>query len=148
MSFGDDADAFDSVDGRHPDLVTEINMVPLIDVMLVLLVIFLVTIPVLTHNVNIQLPKASSQPSIASTDVVVSLDEKGQLHWNKTPINNNELTEKLTQLHKVSTMSSSAIHIRADRNTPYEKVAELMSKATRLGISKIGFVTEPDAMSG
>ena len=120
----------------------EINMVPLIDVMLVLLVIFIVTAPLLTHSVKIDLPQASSQPDQTKPDhIELSIDGKGDLFWNGDAMPRDELDAHLAQAsHK---QPQPELHLRADKTTQYQTIAEVMSAAARAGVTKIGFVTEP-----
>lgn len=139
MAFG----GFDSGGDQKP--MAEINMVPLIDVMLVLLVIFIITAPLLTHSVKIDLPKASSNPNITKPEhVQLGIRQDGRLFWN------GELTEK-ADLRKRMSQSAALnpqpeIHIRADRLVPYENVARVMSMASKAGLNRIGFVTDPSAV--
>jgi Biopolymer transport protein len=125
--------------------VAEINMIPLIDVMLVLLVIFMITAPMLTHTVKIDLPKASSQPQQASHDEPINLaiDSEGKLFWNQEAISRNQLQQKLAQLAVEA--ETAELHIRADKKAAYQFVAETLADAAKAGVSHIGFVSEPDA---
>ena len=124
--------------------LAEINMIPLIDVMLVLLVIFIVTAPLLTHAVKVDLPKATSAPNLTKPkNVQLAIDAATQLFWNGTPIEAEELDRRLKAAAALSPQPE--LHLRAERTTPYEKVAEVMSAAARAGLSRIGFVTEPKA---
>jgi biopolymer transport protein ExbD len=119
-------------------------MVPLIDVMLVLLVIFMVTAPLLTHAVKVELPKASSTAQTSKVeDVQLSINKDGQVFWNAQPVDAAALSERLQAA--AQRQPQPALHIRADRSTPYEKVAQAMSEAARQGLTRIGFVTEPGA---
>jgi len=136
MAFG----TLDSRDDQGP--VAEINMVPLIDVMLVLLIIFIVTAPLLTHAVKVDLPQASSEPNLMEPDAVeLSIDAAGRLHWNSEAVSPQELTVRLQATAARAPIPE--LHLRVDRTTPYERVAEVMSEAARMGMTKIGFVTEP-----
>ena len=122
--------------------MAEINMVPLIDVMLVLLIIFMVTAPLLTHAVRVDLPKAASQANPSRHDnIQVALDDRGQLFWNGEELDAARFSERLRIAGQQS--APPELHIRADRRTPYEKVAQVMSDASRAGLSRIGFVTDP-----
>jgi biopolymer transport protein ExbD len=110
--------------------------------MLVLLVIFIVTAPLLTHAVKVDLPKASSAPSLTKPDnVQVAIDGAGQVYWNGEAVAPKALTEQLRGAAALSPQPE--LHLRADRTTPYEKVAEVMSASARAGLTRIGFVTEP-----
>jgi biopolymer transport protein ExbD len=124
--------------------LTEINMVPLIDVMLVLLIIFIVTAPLLTHAVKVDLPKASSSANQTKPDnVQLAIDAAGQLYWNGEAVDSPAF--ELLLKKSAELQPQPEIHIRAERTTPYEKVAQVMSEAARNGLSRIGFVTEPTA---
>lgn len=136
MSFG----SMDTSEDNAP--LAEINMVPLIDVMLVLLVIFLVTAPLLTHAVKVELPKASSSPHVSKPEnVQLSVDAAGLVYWNGQMVDAAGLQERLGAV--AALQPQPELHIRAERTTPYEKVAQLMSDAARAGVVRIGFITEP-----
>jgi len=123
-------------------LMSEINMTPLVDVMLVLLIIFLVTIPVMNNAVNIQLPRASSQPIDEKPAFVdVSVEADGTVLWDKTPVNDAALALQIDAASKREPQPE--LRLRADRAVRYERVAQVMAAAQQGGLSKIGFVTEP-----
>jgi biopolymer transport protein ExbD len=128
--------------GGNNSPLAEINMIPLIDVMLVLLVIFIVTAPLLTHAVKIDLPRASSQPNLTRPDHVnLSINAAGAAFWNGEAVSKDELARRFAQAGRASPQPE--VHIRADRTTQYQNVAEVMSSAARAGLSRIGFVSEP-----
>jgi biopolymer transport protein ExbD len=130
-----------SKSGRHQPN-PEINMVPLIDVMLVLVIIFMVTAPLMNHAVKVDLPKASSQKNeVKPQTISLSIDAGGVLYWNKEKTEWTSLSERLKA--ESAKTPQPELHIRADENTAYKKVAELMSEASRAGLTKIGFVTDP-----
>ncbi|AOJ04051.1 MULTISPECIES: ExbD/TolR family protein [Burkholderia] len=132
-SFGDDDD-----DG----LMNEINMTPLVDVMLVLLIIFLVTIPAMHHAVKIDLPRASSQPvEVKPQTIDVAIEGDGTVLWDDHPVNATDLQTRIAQA--AQTTPQPELHLRADRKVAYERVAEVMSAAQAGGLTKLGFVTEP-----
>ncbi|VXB80373.1 Biopolymer transport protein exbD1 [Burkholderia sp. 8Y] len=123
-------------------MMSEINMTPLVDVMLVLLIIFLVTIPAMHHAVKIDLPHASSQPQDekpAHVDVAIQAD--GTILWNDQKIDDAALDARIAQAARETPQPE--LHLRADRKVPYERVADVMSAAQAGGLSKIGFVTQP-----
>ncbi|RZF27847.1 MULTISPECIES: ExbD/TolR family protein [unclassified Paraburkholderia] len=129
-------------DDDDQGLMNEINMTPLVDVMLVLLIIFLVTIPALQHAVRIDLPHASSQPEAvkpAHVDVAVQAD--GTLLWDGQPVSDDGLRARIAQAALATPQPE--LHLRADRKVPYERVAMVMSAAQRGGLTKMGFVTDP-----
>lgn len=130
----------------NPVPQAEINMVPLIDVMLVLLVIFMVTAPLLTQAVKVDLPSATATPVAPSEKIDVSIDGNGQLFWNATPVSKPELLKRLEE--KGLSAPDTEIHLRVDRNARYEVIAEIMSAAAAAGLGKIGFVTLPVPAAG
>jgi biopolymer transport protein ExbD len=139
MAFG----GFDSGGDQKP--MAEINMVPLIDVMLVLLVIFIITAPLLTHSVKIDLPKASSNPNITKPEhVQLGIRQDGRLFWNGEQTEKTDLRKRMSQA--AASTPQPEIHIRADRLVPYENVAQVMSMASKSGLNRIGFVTDPSAV--
>jgi biopolymer transport protein ExbD len=136
--------AFGSISDDHDESgdLAEINMIPLIDVMLVLLVIFIVTAPLLTHAIKVELPKASSTPNLPPPDQVqLVIDAGSQIYWNGAPVAATELAERLRTAAAMTPQPE--LQLRAAGTTPYEKVAEVMSASARAGLSRIGFVTEP-----
>jgi len=134
--------SFASLDDDGNEALAEINMIPLIDVMLVLLVIFIVTAPLLTHAVKVDLPKASSSANLTKPDnVQLAIDGTGQAYWNGEAVAAAALQDKLRAA--AARTPQPELHLRAERRTPYENVAEVMSAAARAGLTRIGFVTEP-----
>jgi biopolymer transport protein ExbD len=126
----------------HSAPMSEINTTPLVDVMLVLLVIFIITAPLLTHAVKIDLPQASSQPLPEKPEIIsVSIDGTGKMYWNDTPMVEGELRVKLQQIAKQEPQPE--LHIRADKETRYQILAEVMADAQNAGVTKLGFVSEP-----
>ena len=122
--------------------MAEINMVPLIDVMLVLLIIFIVTAPLLTHAVKIDLPRASSNPNISQAEKIqIAISAQGTVYWNGEIIEEAGLHTRMATAAKLDPQPE--LHLRADRATQYEKVARVMSDAAQAGLVKIGFVTDP-----
>jgi biopolymer transport protein ExbD len=131
-------DAFDDDDG----LMNEINMTPLVDVMLVLLIVFMVTIPVIRHAVKIDLPHASSQKEDTKpAHVDVSIEADGTVLWDGKPVDDNALRAQIALAAQATPQPE--LHLSADRKVEYEKVAQVMSAAQSGGITKIGFVTNP-----
>jgi biopolymer transport protein ExbD len=138
MAFGD------FKQGAQPVAMAEINMIPLIDVMLVLLVIFIITAPLLTHAVKLDLPKASSQPNLTRPDhITLSIDAGGALYWNGEHVGREQLRERLAAAS--AQRPQPEVHLRADRASRYQSIAEVMSDAAAAGIGRIGFVSEPDS---
>ena len=128
--------------GNDNDTMSEINVTPFVDVMLVLLVIFMVTAPMMTQGMMVQLPKAeaTSLPQ-SEKQLNLSVTEEGQFYINKEPLSSAEMKTKLSALAQVS--SDRDVLINADGRVPYQKVAELMSLATQAGFTKIGMITQP-----
>ncbi len=120
----------------------EINMIPLIDVMLVLLVIFMVTAPLLTHAVKLDLPQASSQARQPASKVAIAIDAAGVLYWDGDTLDNKDLESRFAQLANLR--PDTEVHLYADKSTRYEIVAEVMASASRAGLTHIGFITQPE----
>ena len=122
-------------------------MVPLIDVMLVLLVIFIITAPLLSHSIKINVPQVSAEP-VEQEPVVIDLavNEVGQLFWNEQPVRLEELTPRLKQ--EASQDPQPQLRIRADLDTRYEVLAEIMGSARASGLKRVGFVTRPGESPG
>ena len=135
--------AFASFDGKKGGApLAEINMVPLIDVMLVLLVIFIVTAPLLSHSVKLDLPKASATPITAKAEKIdFSIDADGVRYWNGEAMTRDEAAAKFAVAAKVEPQPE--VHLRADQAVPYRAVAELLADAAKAGLTKINFVTDP-----
>ena len=134
--------SFNSSGGQMP--MAEINTTPLVDVMLVLLIIFIITAPLLTHSVNVELPRASSSPVEQKPNTLqVSINADGQVlvGGETVPVPASELESRFREA--VSRDAHVELHLMADRSTRYEAVAETMSAARRAGLGKIGFVTQP-----
>ena len=117
-------------------------MIPLIDVMLVLLVIFIITAPLLTHAVKLDLPKASSAPNLTRPDnIQLALDADGKVWWNGETVDDAGLETRMQAAAKRSPQPE--VHLRADGSLAYRNVAKVMSKAAKAGLTRIGFVTDP-----
>ena len=130
-------------DNDDSEMLSEINMIPLIDVMLVLLIVFIITVPVMKHAVNIDLPRASNEKELVKPETVrLSVDADGTYFWNEQKLaNDNELQGHLAAAAAQSPQPN--LHIRGDRAVRYERVALAMAAAQQAGVTKIGFVTEP-----
>jgi biopolymer transport protein ExbD len=124
------------------EVMNEINMTPLVDVMLVLLIIFMITVPVMKHSVAVDLPRASSQPQdVKPETILLSVDSEGQYFWNERKISDAELVFSLER--ESGKPVQPELQIRGDKNARYERVAMVMAAAQKTGVRKIGFVTEP-----
>ncbi|NOT16276.1 MAG: biopolymer transporter ExbD [Methylotenera sp.] len=134
--------SFGGFNSHQPQAKAEINVVPLVDVMLVLLVIFIITAPLLTHSVKIDLPKASSNPNITKPDhVELAIREDGSLYWNGELVPKASLSARFEVEAKKEPQPE--LHLKADGTSKYENVAQVMSIAAKTGLTKIGFVTDP-----
>ena len=128
----------------EPDeVMNEINMTPLVDVMLVLLIIFIITIPVMKHAVNVDLPRASNQQELTKPETVrLSVDAQGAYYWNEATVADDALPALLAEA--AARTPQPDLHIRGDKAVRYERVAQAMAAAQRAGLRKIGFITEPN----
>jgi biopolymer transport protein ExbD len=128
----------------EPDeVMNEINMTPLVDVMLVLLIIFIITVPVMKHAVAIDLPRASSEPELTKPqNILFTVTADGTYYWNEQKIDDSELAGRLAA--EAAKDPQPELHIRGDKAVRYERVAKAMSEAREAGVRKIGFITEPD----
>ena len=127
---------------RHQLPLADMNVVPLVDVMLVLLVIFIVTAPLLTHAVKIDLPKASSSVNTTKSEhIEFAIRENGELFWNGEPVTLDTLPQRFAS--EATKEPQPELHIRADRHVYYENVVRVMALAAKGGLVRIGFVSEP-----
>jgi biopolymer transport protein ExbD len=135
--------AFGSFSGnRSSTPMAEINVIPLVDIMLVLLVIFIITAPLLTNAVKIDLPKASSEPNVSKAETIqLAIDGDGQLYWDGVKIDHAEMLQRFHDA--AQNEPSPELHLHADRDTRYEVIADVMSEAGKAGLTKVGFVTDP-----
>jgi biopolymer transport protein ExbD len=124
--------------------MSEINTTPLVDVMLVMLIIFLITIPVITQSVKVDLPKAANIPTQTKPENInIAVDKDGNVYWNTMLIPTQEAL--LDRLKAVAVQNPQPeVHVRGDRGTAYEHVGRVIVLAQRGGIQKVGFITEPD----
>ncbi|TDN67592.1 biopolymer transporter ExbD [Paraburkholderia sp. BL10I2N1] len=126
--------------------MADINMTPLIDVMLVLLVIFIITAPLLTHAIRLDLPKVASAPARPTPQTIsLSIDAAGKLYWDTKPITLDQMRARFSEAGKRA--DPPEIHLRAERSTRYEVIAQVMGAAQQAGLERIGFVTDPPAAS-
>jgi len=136
MAFG----GFDK--GSETKPMAEINMVPLIDVMMVLLVIFIISAPLLTHAVKVDLPKASSTANTVQRDnVQLDIDREGVTYWNGERVDNAGLNGRMAAAAKLEPQPE--LRLRADGELAYRRVAQVMSTAAKAGLTRIGFITDP-----
>ncbi len=135
--------AFGGFDSKGPSsTMSEINMVPLIDVMLVLLVIFIITAPLLSHSIRIDVPQVSAQPVEQEPLVVdIAIDPQGAVFWNEQPVAVEDLAARFAQ--EAVRDPQPQVRIRADLDTRYATLAEVMAAARKAGIKRLGFITRP-----
>ena len=137
--------AFASFDSKSPGTpMSEINMVPLIDVMLVLLVIFIITAPLLTQAVKLELPRADAQVNdLRPERIEFAIDAGGTLFWNGEPVARHVAQERFVAEGRKPVQPE--VHLRADQNVAYRFVAQTLADASKAGLTKVGFVSEPEA---
>ena len=137
-----------SPDGDEDEVIGAINTTPLVDVMLVLLIIFLITIPVVTHTVPVKLPHEANQPyKTKPENINIAVNKDGDMFWNEQSVpDTNVLLDKLKAVAVQNPQPE--VHIRGDQQTRYEFIGKVILTAQRAGIAKVGFVTEPPARGG
>jgi biopolymer transport protein ExbD len=130
--------------GEEQSVMANINTTPLVDVMLVLLIIFLITIPVINKTVKVDLPKAVNIPTQTKPEnITVAVDKEGTIYWNDARMPNKE--ELLAHIKEAAVRKPQPeIHIRADRDAKFEAVGRVLYAIQRGGVVKVGFLTEPD----
>ena len=140
--------SFGSPDGDEDEVIGTINTTPLVDVMLVLLIIFLITIPVVTHTVPVKLPSEINHPyKTKPENINIAINKDGDVFWNEQFVPNSAVL--LGKLKAVSAnVPQPEVHIRGDQNTRYEFVGKVILTVQRAGIAKVGFITEPPARGG
>jgi biopolymer transport protein ExbD len=137
-----------SADGDEDEVVSAINTTPLVDVMLVLLIIFLITIPVVTTSIPVQLPKERNEiRETKPENITLSVDPNGRIYWNELQIKSTEAL--VDRLKKIAVLQPQPeVQIRGDGNANYEGVGRIIYACQRAGISKVGFITEPPPRGG
>jgi biopolymer transport protein ExbD len=130
--------------GEDDQPLSAINTTPLVDVMLVLLIIFLITVPVITQSVKVDLPKAANIPTQTKPENVnIAVDAEGNVYWNTSLVPTPDAL--LEKLKVVAVMDPQPeIHVRGDKHTKYEHIGRVIVLCQRSGIQKVGFITEPD----
>ena len=136
-----------SPDGED-EVVSTINTTPLVDVMLVLLIIFLITIPVVTTSIPVQLPKEINEVRESKPEnIVISVDKNGGIYWNELKIANTAAL--IDRLKKIAVLvPQPEVQIRGDGGAKYDSVGRIIYACQRAGISKVGFITEPPVRGG
>jgi biopolymer transport protein ExbD len=134
-------------DNKHTAPMADINVTPMVDVMLVLLVIFIITAPLFTHAIKLDLPNAQSAPAPEKPETIsLSINDAGLIFWDNQPIQQKELGEKLATAAKKNPQPE--LQLRADKATRYEVIAQVMATAQSNGLTKMGFVTDPKDAAG
>jgi biopolymer transport protein ExbD len=129
-------------DNQHAGPMAEINVTPMVDVMLVLLVIFIISAPLFTHSLQLDLPTAKSAPAPEKPQTIgIAIDAAGKLYWQEQPVTLDELTRRMAAA--AGKQPQPEIQLRADKATRYEVIADVMSAAQSNGLNKLGFVTDP-----
>lgn len=125
--------------------VSEINMIPLIDVMLVLLIIFMITTPLMTHAIKIDVPRVSSQPAEQDPESIdLAIKATGEMYWNEAEVDMDGLRDKMRELVVAQKDKAINLRIRADGEAHYEQIAQVMAAARGTGVKRLGFITTPD----
>ncbi|WP_395823391.1 ExbD/TolR family protein [Collimonas sp.] len=134
-------------DNQNQAPMADINITPMVDVMLVLLVIFIITAPLFTHAIKVDLPTAQSAPAPEKPEMIsLAIDRAGKMFWNDQPVQEGELASRL--MDAAQRQPQPELQLRADKDTRYEILAQVMSLAQNNGLSKIGFVTVPGKGAG
>ena len=135
-------------EGEEDEVVSTINTTPLVDVMLVLLIIFLITIPVVTTSIPVTLPKELNEVRETKPEnITLSVDTQGRIYWNDLRIANTNAL--LDRLKKVAVLNPQPeVQIRGDGNASYDSIGRIIYACQRAGIAKVGFITEPPVRGG
>ena len=129
-------------ENQHQAPMADINVTPMVDVMLVLLVIFIITAPLFTHAIKLELPNAQSQAAPEKPETItLAINAEGKLFWNNAAITREELSQRIATASQKQPQPE--LQLRADKSTRYEVIAQVMSAAQNGGMNKIGFVTDP-----
>ena len=133
--------AFTDPNGRTRSSLADINITPLVDVVLVLLIIFMITAPVLQSGIDVDVPKTRTVKQITEERTVISIDSKQRLFIGNDPVNIHEIGDKLHQ--KVRDPENQAIYVRCDKEVPYGVLAAVMDETKAAGFTKVSLVTQP-----
>jgi biopolymer transport protein ExbD len=129
-------------DDKQGAPMSDINVTPMVDVMLVLLVIFIITAPLFTHAVKLDLPAAQAAPAPEKPETItLSIDGAGKIYWNDAPIEQADLASRMSAA--AQKQPQPELQLRADKGTRYEVIAQVMAAAQNNGLTKLGFVTQP-----
>ncbi len=134
--------------GEEDQVVSTINTTPLVDVMLVLLIIFLITVPVVTTSIPVQLPKERNEiRETKPENITISVDQQGHIYWNDLQLKNTEAL--IDRLKKIAVLvPQPEVQIRGDGRAQYDGVGRVIYACQRAGIAKVGFITEPPVRGG
>ncbi len=133
--------AFTNAQGRTQSSLSEINVTPLVDVVLVLLIIFMITAPVLQSGIEVEVPKTKTVKEITEERVVISIDKQQRVFLGNDPVNINEIGQKLRE--KIRDPEHQSIYLRADENVPFGAFATVMDAVKSAGITNVSIVTQP-----
>ena len=130
-----------SPQSSQDEVMSEINMTPLVDIMLVLLIIFIITMPVLQHSIRVNLPQASTQAQpVQPTHINVSVNAQGEVFWNERAVSSEQLRDLARQ---ASADANTQLHVRADKTTTYQHIASVMADIQNSGVRQVALVTVP-----
>jgi biopolymer transport protein ExbD len=136
-----------SADADEADLNTTINTTPLVDVMLVLLIIFLITVPVIRKTIPVDLPNARNIPTITKPqNIVIAVDKEENIYWNNAPVDVSELKDRFADALRTAVSKGGQlpeVHIRGDKDARFEAIGKVILACQQAGIQKVGFITEP-----
>ncbi|HTT83109.1 MAG TPA: biopolymer transporter ExbD [Rhizomicrobium sp.] len=136
-----------SADADDAELNTTINTTPLVDVMLVMLIIFLITVPVVIKNVPVQLPNAKNIPTTTKPEnIVIAVDKDDNIYWNNQPVDASQLKDRFADALRSALAKGIAlpeVHIRGDKDARFQGIGKVILAAQQAGIQKVGFITEP-----
>ncbi len=138
--------AFTTAKGKTQTALSEINVTPFVDVVLVLLIIFMITAPILESGIEVDLPKTKTVRSVATERLVVTIDKKQTIYVGNNPININKLGADL--LKRTENASETPVFIRADRSVPFGAFAQVVDALREADLTNVNIVTEPIATSG
>ncbi|HLI23105.1 MAG TPA: biopolymer transporter ExbD [Stellaceae bacterium] len=131
-------------EGEEDAFAASINTTPLVDIMLVLLIIFLITVPVVTHSIPVALPHETNQPTQTRPDnIVIAVDKDGNVYWNDAKVASNDQLLSALKTRALD-VPQPEVHIRADKDVRYEFVGRVVVDCERAGIVKVAFITEPE----
>jgi biopolymer transport protein TolR len=133
--------AFTNSQGRTQSSLADINVTPLVDVVLVLLIIFMITAPVLQSGIEVNVPHTKTVKEITQERLVISIDSKQRVYFGNDPVNINEIADKLHQ--KIRDPENQAIYVRADQEVPFGVFATVMDAVKSSGITNVSIVTQP-----